>query len=129
MSTFEVNAPYMTGVPGRTTCASTTPKSASAFCWASAAASEAGAIAPIKREGRDHHRLAVLGHRHQSFGHGLIEAARTVDRDDGDEAGTLRNFLEIMPREIAVIRMPSSARPAPMAEQWKTRSEYRRLAR
>ncbi len=29
----------------------------------------------------------------------------------------------VMPRAIAIIRMPSSARPAPMAEQWNTRSE------
>jgi hypothetical protein len=37
MSTLEVKAPYITGVPGLTSCVSTTPNGASAFCWQSAA--------------------------------------------------------------------------------------------
>ena len=51
MSTLEVKAPYMTGAPGRTSCVSTTPNSASAFCCASAPASVTGLIAPISVNG------------------------------------------------------------------------------
>ncbi len=46
MSTFDVNPPYTTGAPGRTTWVNTMPASASAFCWATAPASVTGAIAP-----------------------------------------------------------------------------------
>ena len=51
MSTFEVNPPYTTGAPGRTTWVITIPASASAFCSATAPASVTGAIAPASVNG------------------------------------------------------------------------------
>ena len=51
MSTFDVNAPYTMGVPGRTSCDSAMQNSASAFCWAIAPASVAGVIAPASVNG------------------------------------------------------------------------------
>ena len=41
----------MTGVPGRISCASAIPASASAICCVSAAGIETGDIAPISRNG------------------------------------------------------------------------------
>jgi hypothetical protein len=51
MSTFEVNAPYTTGAPGRTAWVSAIPASASACCSVSAPASVTGAIAPARVNG------------------------------------------------------------------------------
>ena len=51
MSTLEVNPPYTTGAPGRTTWVSVIPASASAFCSTSAPASVTGAIAPASVNG------------------------------------------------------------------------------
>ena len=51
MSTFEVKPPYTKGEPGRTSCARTSPASASACCWASAPASVTGAMAPASVNG------------------------------------------------------------------------------
>ena len=117
MSTFEVNAPYITGVPGRTRCASTTPNSASAFCCASAAAIDTGAIAPISVNGVTRHGLTVRRDRHQPLGHRLVESARAVDRNDRDDTGTARELGQGNASAIAIMRIPSSARPAPMAVQ------------
>jgi hypothetical protein len=50
-STFDVNAPYTTAQPGRTSCVSAMPASASAFCCTSAAARLTGVIAPISVNG------------------------------------------------------------------------------
>ncbi len=54
MSTLEVNEPYITGAPGRTSCVSATPASTSAFISVSAPASVAGAIAPASVNGVTH---------------------------------------------------------------------------
>ncbi len=51
MSVFERNEPKITGVPGRISCASAIPASASAICCVSAAGTETGDIAPISRNG------------------------------------------------------------------------------
>ena len=51
MSVCERKEPSTTGVPGRTSCASVTPASASAVCCTSAAGIEAGDIAPMSRNG------------------------------------------------------------------------------
>ena len=51
MSVFERNEPKITGVPGRTSCVSAMPASASAVCCTSVAGSETGDIAPISRNG------------------------------------------------------------------------------
>src|SRR4051812_18016016 len=51
MSTFDVNAPYTTGAPGRTSWVRATQNSASAFCWAIAAASVTGVMAPASVNG------------------------------------------------------------------------------
>ena len=51
MSTFEVNAPYTTGAPGRTIWVRATQNSASAFCCAIAAARVTGVIAPASVNG------------------------------------------------------------------------------
>src|SRR4051794_23760871 len=51
MSTFEVNAPYTTGAPGLTIWVRATQNRASAFCWAIAAASVTGVIAPASVNG------------------------------------------------------------------------------
>ena len=112
MSTLEVKAPYMTGAPGRTSCVSTTPNSASAFCCASAPASVTGAHRAHQRERRDDDRLAVLGHRHQPLGHRLVEAARRVDRDDRGDAGIVAHLVE---RQAARDRhhLDAVQRPAP----------------
>ena len=51
MSVFERNEPKTTGAPGRTSCASAMPASASAICCASAAGTETGDIAPMRMNG------------------------------------------------------------------------------
>ena len=51
MSVFDRNEPNTTGHPGRSSCASAIPASASAICWTSVAGSETGDIAPISRNG------------------------------------------------------------------------------
>ena len=82
-----------------------------------------------QRERRDRHRLAVLGHRHQPLRHRVVEAARRVDRDDGGDAGSSRIWSSVRPREIAIMAMPSSALPRPIAETWKLLSVSVRLAK
>ena len=73
-------------------------------------------MAPISVNGRHDDRLAVLGHGHQAVGHGLVEAARTVDGDDGDDARAVRHLLERdMPRAIAI--MPDPVERAPRADR------------
>ena len=51
MSVFERNEPKTTGQPGRTSCVSAIPASASAICCTSVAGSDTGDIAPISRNG------------------------------------------------------------------------------
>ncbi len=51
MSMFERNEPKIVGQPGRISCTSAMPASASAICWASVAGIETGDIAPISRNG------------------------------------------------------------------------------
>ena len=51
MSTLDVKAPYITGVPGLTSCVSATPNSASAFCCTRAAGRVTGVMAPISVNG------------------------------------------------------------------------------
>ena len=51
MSVFERNEPKTTGQPGRISCVSAIPASASAICWASVAATATGDIAPMSRNG------------------------------------------------------------------------------
>ena len=51
MSVFERNDPKITGAPGRSSCASAIPASASAICWTSVAGIVTGDIAPISRNG------------------------------------------------------------------------------
>ena len=48
-----------------------------------------------ERERRDDDRLTVLGHGDQPLGHRLIEAARAVHRDDGDDARARGDLLEV----------------------------------
>ena len=51
MSECETNEPMIAGAPGRTSCVSTMPASASAVCCASAAGIETGPIAPMRMNG------------------------------------------------------------------------------
>ena len=51
MSVFDRNEPNTTGEPGRMSCTSAMPASASAICWASVAGIDTGDIAPISRNG------------------------------------------------------------------------------
>ena len=51
MSMLDRNDPNTTGQPGRMSCASAMPVSASAICWASAAGIDTGDIAPLNRNG------------------------------------------------------------------------------
>jgi hypothetical protein len=51
MSVFDRNEPNTTGQPGRTSCVSAMPESASAICWTSVAGIDTGDIAPISRNG------------------------------------------------------------------------------
>ena len=51
MSVVERNEPITHGVPGRTSCTSAMPASASTVCCTSAAGTDTGAIAPISRNG------------------------------------------------------------------------------
>ncbi len=51
MSMLERNEPKITGLPGRMSCDSAIPVSASAICWVSAAGIDTGDIAPISRNG------------------------------------------------------------------------------
>ncbi len=117
MSTFDVNAPYITGVPGRTSCASTMPNSASAFCCASAAASVTGAIAPISVNGviTTGWPCSAIATRPSAIAssnrRGLLTEMIVIT------PGLSRHVLERDPRAIAIMSMPSRARPAPIAVQ------------
>ena len=51
MSTFDVNPPYMTGEPLRTSWQNAIPARASAFCCTTAPATVTGAIAPARVNG------------------------------------------------------------------------------
>ena len=51
MSVFERKEPKTTGQPGRTSCTSAIPASASAICCASVAGTDTGDIAPMSRNG------------------------------------------------------------------------------
>src|SRR5262249_17999599 len=51
MSILDRNDPNITGQPGRISCASAIPDSASASCWTSAAGIVTGDIAPMSRNG------------------------------------------------------------------------------
>ena len=51
MSVLDRNDPNTTGAPGRISCASAIPASASATCCTSVAGSDTGDIAPISRNG------------------------------------------------------------------------------
>ena len=51
MSVFDRKLPNTTGAPGRISCASAIPASASATCCTSVAGSDTGDIAPINRNG------------------------------------------------------------------------------
>ena len=51
MSMVERNEPITDGTPGRTSCIRATPVSTSAVCWARAAGTVTGDIAPISRNG------------------------------------------------------------------------------
>ena len=76
-----------------------------------------------ERERRDHHRLAVLGHRDQPVGHRFIEAARAVHGNDGDHArargellrgrGRARSPSSGCRRARAARRSPCSETPDP----------------
>ncbi len=117
MSTFEVKAPYITGVPGRINWASTTPKSASAFCCASAAASETGAMAPISVNG-----VMTTAWPCSAIAISPSVMASSKRRGLFTEMMVMTPGLSAIcrgsrPRAIAIIRMPSSARPAPIAVQ------------
>jgi len=118
MSTFDVNAPYITGVPGRTACASTTPNSASAFCCASAAARLTGVIAPISVKG-----VITTGCPCVAMAIRPSAIASSKRRGLFTEMIVITPGLSaisssVIPREIAIMRMPSMARPAPIAVQW-----------
>ena len=116
MSTLEVKAPYMTGAPGRTSCVSTTPNSASAFCCASAPASVTGLIAPISVNGvtaTDWPCSAMV----------ISPSAIMSSKRRGEltemmvvTPGSSRIWSSVRPRAIAIISMPSSALPRPIAE-------------
>ena len=117
MSTLDVNAPYITGVPGRTACASTTPNSTSAFCCASAAASVTGAIAPISVNG-----VITTGWPCSAIATSPSDIASSKRRGLLTEMIVMTPGLAAIassesPREMAIIAMPSRARPAPMAVQ------------
>ncbi len=117
MSTLDVKAPYITGVPGRTACASTTPNRASAFCCASAAASVTGAIAPISVNG-----VITTGWPCSAIATRPSAIASSNRRGLLTEMMVMTPGLSAMaaseiPRAIAIISMPSRARPAPMAVQ------------
>ena len=51
MSVCDRNEPRITGAPGRISWVSDSPASASTVCCTSAAGTDAGAIAPISRNG------------------------------------------------------------------------------
>ena len=51
MSVWDRNEPIRIGAPGRISWVSAIPASDSAVCWTSAAGTDAGAIAPISRNG------------------------------------------------------------------------------
>jgi hypothetical protein len=51
MSVLDRNDPKITGQPGRMSCVSAMPASASAICWASVAGIDTGDIAPMSRKG------------------------------------------------------------------------------
>jgi hypothetical protein len=112
----------MTGVPGLTSCASVTPNSASAFCWQSAAASVTGVIAPISVKG-----VMVTGCPCSAMAISPSAIASSKSRGEFTEMivitpGDRRISSTLMPRAIAIMLMPSTARPRPMAVQWKQRS-------
>ena len=129
MSTLEVNAPYSTGAPGRTSWVSAIPNRASAFCCTSAAASVTGAMAPISVNGVTDtgwpcsaiviRPLAIS----ESKRRGELTLMMVVT------PGDLAISSRVQPRLMAIILMPSRARPRPIEVQWYDRSDSTRLAR
>jgi hypothetical protein len=118
MSTFEVNAPYMTGRSAAHQLGEHDAEERLGILLREGRRERCGGHRSHESERRDHHGLAVLRHRDQSLAHRLIEAARTVHRDDGDDARALGACARKRdPRAIAIMRTPSSARPAPIAVQ------------
>ena len=87
MSVCERKEPSTTGGPGRTSCASASPASASAVCCTSAAGTVTGAIAPISRNGVTTTAWPARGVLEQRLEHPLVVAQRRVDVDDGVDAG------------------------------------------
>ena len=104
------------------------PKSASAFCWARPAARVTGVIAPISVKGVTATACPCSdiamspSAMASSKRRGLLTEMMVVT------PGSARISSSDMPRAIAIIRMPSDARPAPIAVQWKLKSEQLRLA-
>ena len=113
MSTFEVKPPYITGAPGRTSCANAMPASASAFCCASAPAIVTGAIAPARVNGviTTHWLRRAISMIPCNIGSSSRsgELELMIVSSDGSHSSCASE----MPRAIRAISMPSRMRSVP----------------
>ncbi len=121
-STFDVNAPYTTAAPGRTSSTSVMPASASAFCCTSAAARLTGVIAPIRVNG-----VITQGCPCSAIAISPSDIASSKRRGELTEMivnrqGSSITCSRVRPRESAVISIASITRSRPIARQWNARS-------
>ena len=122
MSTLEVNAPYTTGAPRRTSCVSVIPARASAFCCTSAAPSVTGVIAPISVNG-----VMTAGCPCSAIVINPSVIASSKRRGELTEMivkthGSSTTCSSVSPREMAIASIPSSVRSRPIARQWNVLS-------
>ena len=113
MSTFDVNPPYSTGEPLRTTWVNAMPASASAFCCTRAPASVIGAIAPASVNGV----ITIIWLRADIW---MMPSSIGWSYRSGDDAlmidkmlGSRSNVSWSTPRAMRAISMPSRLRWRP----------------
>ena len=93
MSMLDRNEPKMTGQPGRISCDSAMPASASAICCTSAAGIVTGDIAPIRMNGVSTTGWSACAVLELRVEHPVVPAQRRVAVDQRDDAGRLLDRL------------------------------------
>ena len=84
----------MTGVPRRTSWVEHDARERLGILLREGRGERCGGHGAHESERGDHDRLAVLRHRDESLAHRFVESARTVDRDDGDDAGIAGHLFQ-----------------------------------
>ena len=95
------NDPKITGAPGRISCASAMPDSASAICCTSAAGIVTGDIAPIRMNGVSTHGWPAGGVLEQRLEHPVVPAQRRVAVDQRDRHRRLLDRLAAAEEDLA----------------------------